>query len=59
MEQELKSAISMKKRTTVNDRKVKDTIENLLDSMYIQRDEKGGNYTIIDPLVKVTIKGLK
>ncbi len=56
---DIKSAISVKKRTTVNDRNIKDTIENLADSMYIERNEKNGNYTIVDPLVKETVTGLK
>lgn len=53
---DIKTAISVKKRTPVNDRKIKDTIENLLDSMYIERDESDSRYTIIDPLVREAIK---
>lgn len=56
---DIKSAISTRKHSPVNDRKIKDTIENLLDSMYIERDEKVGNLTIIDPLVKEVVKGLR
>lgn len=56
---DIKSAISVRKHNPVNDRKIKDTIENLLDSMYIKRDEKTGNLTIIDPLVKEVAGGLR
>jgi AAA+ ATPase superfamily predicted ATPase len=56
---DVKTAINVKKRNPVNDRKVKDTIDNLFDSWYIRRDEEDGKYTVVDPLVKETIKGLR
>lgn len=51
---DIKAAINLKKRTPVNDRKVKDTIEKLVESMYIERNDKG-RHNIIDPLVRETI----
>lgn len=56
---DIKTAINVKKKRPVNDRKVKDTIDNLLDSRHIHSNGENGKFIIIDPLVKETIKDLR
>jgi len=56
---DIKDAIKVRKRSAINDKKVQCIIDNLLNHMLITHNEKDNIYTVTDPLVRYTVKGLR
>ena len=56
---EIKNAIAMAKGGSANDWTVKTIIDNLVDAMYLAKEENTNAYRVLDPLVRYTVKTMK